>query len=71
MYCYRKVLLHFLNVDSIEWHDKKFKGSTDASGELDYGNIDSFIGCKEVYELIGDWGRVVVRGQSIEIVVED
>lgn len=57
MYCYIKVSLHFLNVDSLEWVERRFMVYADASGEFDYGNIESFVGCDDGYELIGDWGK--------------
>ena len=71
MYCYRKMSLLFLNVDSFEWADKKFMAYSDALGEFDYGNIDSFVSCGDGYELAGDWGRVFIRGRAIEVIVED
>ena len=70
-HCYRKILLRFLNVDSFEWLDRRFMAYADASGEFDYGNIDSFVGCDDGYELAGDWGRVAIKGQAVDIIVED
>ncbi|MBX8502722.1 hypothetical protein [Pseudomonas lijiangensis] len=35
VYCYRKVSLHFLNVESLEWVDRRFMAYADASGEFD------------------------------------
>ena len=70
-HCYRKIFLRFLNVDSFEWLDKRFMAYADASGEFDYGNIDSFVGCDDGYELTGDWGRVAIKGQAVDIIVED
>jgi len=61
-YCYRRVSLRFLNIDSLEWLDRKLLVFSDSSGESDYGNIDSFTGGDGWYALSGDWGRVVVRG---------
>ena len=71
MHCYRKVLLRFLNVDSIEWLDRRFMAYKDASGEFDYGNIDSFVSCDGGYELTSDWGRVAIKGQAVDVIVED
>ncbi|MGX0889702.1 hypothetical protein AB7M22_001710 [Pseudomonas sp. ADAK2 TE3594] len=70
-YCYRKVSLLFLNADSFEWLDRRFVEYADASGEFDYGNIDSFVESDGGYELTGDWGRVLIKGQAIDIIVED
>ncbi|PFG72278.1 MULTISPECIES: hypothetical protein [Pseudomonas fluorescens group] len=62
IYCYRRVLLRFLNADSFEWLDRNFVAYADALGEFDCGNIDSFFGCEGGYELTGDWGRVAIKG---------
>jgi hypothetical protein len=43
-YCYRRVSLRFLKIDSLEWLDRKLLVFSDSSGESDYGNIDSFTG---------------------------
>lgn len=43
----------------------------DASGEIDYGNIDKLLCCDGGYELTGDWGRVIIKGQAVDLVVED
>ncbi|MFJ4116650.1 hypothetical protein [Pseudomonas psychrophila] len=43
----------------------------DASGEFDYGNIDSFVGCDSGYELAGDWGQVAIKGQAVDVIVEE
>jgi hypothetical protein len=70
-YCYRKVLLRFFNADSIEWLDRKLIGFVDSTGDLDYGNIDSFIGDDSAYIISGDWGRVIIRGGEVEVVIAD
>ncbi|WP_447793691.1 hypothetical protein [Pseudomonas farris] len=70
-YCYRKVSLRFFSVDSIEWLDRRFIGFEDSTGELDYGNIDSFVGGEGSYILSGDWGRVIIRGGGVEAVITD
>jgi hypothetical protein len=42
--------------------------ATDATGEFDYGNIDSWIKEGDVDHLEGSWGTVAIRGaeQSVE-----
>ncbi|MFI8481874.1 hypothetical protein ACIGCM_15025 [Pseudomonas sp. NPDC078700] len=70
-YCYRKVSLRFFNVDSIEWFDRRFIGFEDSAGELDYGNIDSFVVGDGSYTLSGDWGMVIIRGGGVEAVITD
>lgn len=70
-HCYSKIFLRFLNVDSFEWLERRFMAYADASGELDYGNIDSFVDCEGGYKLTGDWGRVIIKGKAVDIIVED
>lgn len=70
-YCYRKVLLRFFSADSIEWLDRLFIGFIDSTGDLDYGNIDSFVSDDGAYILSGDWGRVIIRGGEVEAVITD
>ncbi|WP_159420216.1 hypothetical protein, partial [Pseudomonas syringae] len=67
-YCYRKVLLRFFNADSIEWFDRRLIGFVDSTGDLDYGNIESFVRVDGAYALSGDWGRVIIRGGEVEAV---
>jgi hypothetical protein len=45
---------------------RKFKATHDADGAIDYGNIDVFeIKPAGQYYLEGDWGRVMVRAESV------
>lgn len=70
-YCYLKISLCFLNADSIEWVDRRFIAFSDSSGETDYGNIDSFSCSDDCYALSGDWGKVIINGKAIKIVIAD
>ncbi|EEA92704.1 hypothetical protein [Pseudovibrio sp. JE062] len=67
-YCYRKSSLSFIGVQSVEWLDRQFIRFSDASGESDYGNIDSFTKEGELCHLAGDWGEVKIRCASVELV---
>jgi len=64
-------LLRFFSADSIEWLDRSFIGFIDSTGDLDYGNIDSFVSDDGAYFLYGDWGRVIIRGGEVEAVITD
>jgi hypothetical protein len=67
-YAYRRVALTFPAVRSIEWLSRGSHPATDASGENDWGNIDSFAVVDDgVYELEGDWGHVRVASASPEV----
>jgi hypothetical protein len=58
MYCYRRMALTFLNVRRIEWLERGTRPATDATGEEDWGHIDTFVADDGHYELTGDWGWV-------------
>ena len=67
-YCYKRGKLAFPDVTSVEWVEKDFSGYKDASGEMDYGNID---GLTEIdpgwFEVFGDWGHVRIYSSEPEI----
>lgn len=68
-YCYRNGLLSFPNVGRVKWIEKSMMPSTDATGEVDYGNIDEFFRTDGHYYLSGDWGRLEIESSppSLEI----
>lgn len=68
-YCYRRGLLRFRNVERIEWLEKSMMPSTDATGAVDYGNIDEFYLTDRHYYLSGDWGRLEIKSSppSLEV----
>lgn len=59
-YCYRNGLLRFTNVERVEWLEKSMMPYTDATGSVDYGNIDEFYLSDEHYYLNGDWGELKI-----------
>lgn len=65
--CYKKVRLEFLNIESIQGLKEmsQISPSTDQSGELDYGNIDSLIIEKDGFTLEGDFGEVNIKSGKI------
>ena len=42
----------------------------DANGEIDYGNIDTFVLSDGLYILDGDWGNMEIKAQSVNIVYQ-
>jgi hypothetical protein len=60
-YCYRKGTITFANVRQKNWIEKTFALSRDASGEVDYGNIDTFTYEGDWSKLQGDWGEVHIQ----------
>lgn len=41
--------------------------ATDASGEVDFGHIDSLVWDGNAFELEGDWGRMEVSAARAEV----
>jgi hypothetical protein len=66
-YAYRRVSLTFPTMRTIEWLHRGRAPATDAAGEQDWGNIDSFVVENDVYELEGDWGHMRVVSDRPEI----
>lgn len=57
-YCYRSAALRFPGLREVTWRLGEQEPAADASGEVDYGNIDTLRTDGEVYELDGDWGAM-------------
>jgi hypothetical protein len=43
VYCYQRLALIFQNVRGVEWIERGMRPATDATGEHDWGNIDTFV----------------------------
>jgi hypothetical protein len=56
-HCHRRATLTFARGSGLSWQGQTIGPSSDASGELDYGNIDTFEWSGDSYHLTGDWGR--------------
>jgi hypothetical protein len=67
-YSYRRVAIVFSELRSVDWIERSMKPITDADGETDYGNIDSFTLDRDQYEITGEWGHVIIRGQAPVVV---
>ncbi|GGL46735.1 hypothetical protein [Nocardia jinanensis] len=57
-YCYVDSTLTFEGVSKSTWDKRNFRKYKDASGEEDYGNIDSLLTLDDGYRVEGDWGSV-------------
>jgi hypothetical protein len=67
VHCYRRCLLVFRNPDEVAWTPLDTMVSTDADGEQDLGNIDSFYEVDGRYYLEGGWGEVRITGPAPHI----
>jgi len=54
-------MLRFPSVERVEWLEKSMTPYTDATGTVDYGNIDEFYLDDEHYYLSGDWGKLEIK----------
>jgi hypothetical protein len=59
-------LIRFTSVSSLDWSGQGNPPAIDASGERDWGAIDSFTWDAATYELTGDFGRIRVDAASVE-----
>jgi hypothetical protein len=59
-YCYVDGFLTLNGVREIEWLSRSANAFTDASGEEDLGNIDTFRQDVDYFDIVGDWGHVHV-----------
>lgn len=68
-YAYKLIALVFRRPREVVWVER-MSGlpAMDASGELDYGNIDAFTWDGLVFDLSGDWGHVRVKGVTPVVV---
>ena len=68
-YCYRRAKLMFVRPTLVRWETRDFRPTTDASGEVDYGNIDAMQVLDDgSYHLEGSWGAVLVTSAPPSIV---
>lgn len=70
-YCYRHGTLTFSGFREVEWLERSEASYTDVTGEVDHGNIDSFVSDGGSYRLVGDWGRVRITGGTYDVVLAD
>jgi hypothetical protein len=62
-------VLEFGGVTGLEWVEQGSPPARDASGEVDYGHIDSMRWDRRDFELDGDWGRMRLCAEAAMITV--
>lgn len=67
-YCYAHVRIIFAEASAVNWIEYRMRPSTDITGEVDYGHIDSLVYNEDHYELEGDWGMVHVYSKVDSVV---
>jgi len=70
--CYKPAVLEFKNIKEIKGlrEMSQVTASTDASGEKDYGNIETFKKSNEGFHLEGDFGSVSISGGEMSFEVK-
>ena len=69
-YCYRQAKLMFAHPTLVRWETRDFRPTTDANGEVDYGNIDAIQALDDgSYYLEGNWGAVLIVSDPPSIVL--
>lgn len=70
--CYRPATLYFRDCDSVSGLNamSEVRPSVDTNGEVDYGNIDSLTQIPGGFEILGDFGNVLVKGGQLDFRVE-
>lgn len=67
-YCYKKLAITFDAPRHVDWLKKSFNWTTDASGERDLGNIDTFEKLEDgTFELSGSWGTVRIHADTVSV----
>jgi hypothetical protein len=66
-YCFRRARAVIDGADSVCWGRRSMRAIQDASGEVDYGSIDSWYAENGVTYVEGEWGEVEIRGGTLRL----
>jgi hypothetical protein len=69
-FCYRKGVLEFREVTQLAWANQGAPPARDASGQLDFENIDGMVSSGNVYRLEGSWGEIEVVAHALTVTFE-
>lgn len=67
--CFRRGTLRLVDVTRLEWTAQGAPPAVDATGQIDYGHIDSFEWHDGQFVLVGDWGRLDARAARVEVTI--
>jgi hypothetical protein len=65
--CFRRGTLRFARVRRLTWVGQGAPPAVDASGEQDYGHVDSFEWEEAQFVICGDWGRLDVEADGVHV----
>ncbi len=66
-HCYRRGALEFTGVETLSWVDQQQHPGTDATGETDWGNIDSMLWESDNFQLEGSWGEMKLKAAKLSV----
>jgi hypothetical protein len=69
--CFRVGRIRFMGVQRLIWEQQGAPPATDASGETDFGHIDSFGWDDNTFRLEGDWGRMEVYAFRVQVEIAE
>ncbi|MGI5377901.1 hypothetical protein ACQEV2_27375 [Streptomyces sp. CA-251387] len=71
--CYARAVIEFQNVRDLSWTGQGTPPALDASGDKDYGGIDTLFWNGSVFHLEGDWGVIEVAsaGPVVRLGLDD
>ena len=68
-YCFARGRITFPSATSVKWIDHR-RPIADASGDVDFGNIDRFCLEDDHYRLDGDWGSLDITGAPPVFIID-
>lgn len=68
-YCYHRGSVRFDEVEEATWTNRSKPPTIDASGELDYGSIDSFSSSEGRHLIEGGFGRISVKSVPPRVLI--
>lgn len=66
-YCYKNISLQFPELKSYKFLSNKVNPMVDIDGQIDIGNIDSFVFDNGKYILEGEWGIIEIESTSPKV----
>jgi hypothetical protein len=69
-YCYRRAQVVIEGATSVRWVRRTMHPFRDATGELDYGSVDSWCVNGDVSRIAGEWGELEVSGGHVRLALK-
>lgn len=70
-HCFRRARIKLVQARSARFVEESMRAFHDATGEVDYGTIDSWVVRGELTRISGDWGVLEVEGGTITVELDE